>query len=215
MLKFQLPLLGVLAFLIGTITPATAQTKLTLLNGSSFNVSVIDDSDISIRYSKLNEKGKVQYGEMHKFRLFSITPENGSEEILYNPDVEAGDFTIDEMRSYMRGEVAAQQHKPIWPFLQGAALGAASYYALGDSYLLLGVPLAATVSASFTGPIFVKRKKDPQSPFNDKPYSMGYKRVAKQKKVMAVLKGTLAGIASGFVTAKVVSAIAPSPAPVK
>lgn len=211
MLKIQLALLGFTFLFTSIPNPTFSQTKFTMLNGGSFEGQILAMQDHSIMFSTVTDKGKVKQSEMSRYQVFSVTSANGAEEILYDPDVEGGDFSIGDMRKFMAGERAAQQRKNLAPFLTGAVIGAASYYSMGENLFLTTIPLFTTVSASMTGVIFKKHKHDPQSPFASEAYTMGYKRVAKSKKVLAVLKGTIAGLATGFITNRVAGALRPAP----
>jgi len=132
-------------------------------------------------------------------RIFSIKNDSG-EVIMYVYDSVIGnEFTIDEMRYFMRGEQDAQKgFKANGSFYGNMALSAAA--GVTGSFLSPVVPF---VFAALVGIPKIKIKHSTVSDLNflkHDAYLMGYERVARKKRKLRSLFGGGIGLAVGLGT---------------
>lgn len=145
------------------------------------------------------KRGKTRELAIHKSEVFSVLFETG-EWVLYSPDELLGDdLSVDEMRVYLAGEQDASDLYNSKPTaLVGFIFGAgAAVLASGGLFLTILPPLAYT-GAQFLPVIRIREHtiRKPEHRFNDL-YADGYGRVARSRKFLAGLKGSVIGTVAG------------------
>jgi len=197
-----------------------------LLNGRVYRGTITSTTDNFLRYKEVDRKGNEFSSEMDFYRVFSYT-QNGEEHVLYEQDEFKDNFlTIAEARNATLGSYDARKtFKPRFVFWSSLALGYT--VALFDTYLpqsviddpkyigdqtsaglfkkgptLIPFIVPVVLSASWSFPSFkIKEKQMIQTHLlNDESYYRGYHRVAKQKRIMGALRGSLIGIGAGLIT---------------
>jgi hypothetical protein len=206
---------------------ANAQSELDsilLLNGKVYKGTVVGlehmRTDSVLTYK--DEKGEVEHFET--YRIFSYT-QKGVNSIIYQKNEVKGNFLDEKQaREVTYGSFDARQtFKPHVPFWSGFALGLSA--SLSDTYLTkkeasspnlvapltpgffkrspswfpFAVPVVVPIIWSF--PSFkLKEKKVVHKEFYlNENYYRGYHRIARQKRMLSSLIGSLSGIASGLV----------------
>ncbi|MEO9533710.1 MAG: hypothetical protein ABJG68_01835 [Crocinitomicaceae bacterium] len=203
------------------------QDSILMLNGKVFygEFSKLDevenDSVLLFNHDGKNESFSIQ-------RVFSYT-QNGTENILYRKDEFKGDFlSIEETKAVTFGSYDARQtFKPHVPFWTSYALGLGA--SLFDTYLtkkdtmgavstdltpgffqkrpsLFPFLVPAVVTVSWSLPSFKLKDKNiiHKEYFKNENFYRGYHRIAKQKRMLGALLGSLSGIATGFLIYAVV-----------
>jgi hypothetical protein len=199
--------------------------SLILLNGRVYRGEIKTISTDFISLESLDKKGNPITSIFEPYRVFSYT-QTGIEKIMYEQDDFKDNFlTVNEARNATLGSYDARQtFKPRTVFISSFVLGLGA--SLFDTYLpesavldpdYIGeqtsggmfkkgptifpfiVPVVLTVSWSF--PSFkVKSNQILQEELkNNEDYYRGYHRVAKQKRVLAALKGSVLGIGTGMI----------------
>ena len=190
--------LGLLVLLIIVMNEAsvfcqTRNDSILLINGDLIIGSI---TEIAKDYLTIDEAGKkFKKKFVEKDRIFSYSNASG-EHILYVYDTTMGnDFTIPEMRYFIRGEQDAKNGFKAKPaFYTGIVIGAA-----GGLTGTLFYPLPAFVFAAFVGLPKVKiRKNSVRNPddLNHIPYLMGYERMSRRnRKIQSLLGGGIGTVA--------------------
>jgi hypothetical protein len=142
--------------------------------------------------------------QINPYKAFSIRKAAGDEQIVFVPDPsDPMDFTIDQMRMFIKGEQDADRY-----YKNNVNKAAAFAVGVGSSLLTIyGVvipPLYATAIGSFTPRMNVRNGHD--SPFRDDPvYCEGYQRKMRDRKIRNALVSGLVGFASGFITLTIIN----------
>lgn len=176
------------------------QDKLLLQNGIELDCKIEQMDDSLITITQVNKKGQPETDFVDSFRAFSVM-RNGQETVIYQQDTTIGNyFTVDEMRTFISGEQYGINNYNRWPaFAVGVIVGGIGGYAVADSPLLVvTTPVAITVGSTFFGSRVPRKAKSTVPGFKDEVFTMGYKRVAKSKKLVSVLTGSAVGTALGF-----------------
>ncbi|WP_027419499.1 hypothetical protein [Crocinitomix catalasitica] len=199
-----------------------------LLNGRVYNGHVQSSENGLLTYEYPNKKGEVLLGFLDEYRVFSYTTQ-GKTSVLYKQNESMNNFltTTEALNATLGSYDARQTFKPRVTFWSSLVIGcAASIY---DTYLpesvlnnpkftyteagfftkkpsLLPILVPLVLSAGWAIPSFkVKEKQILQTHLkNDESYYRGYHRVAKQKRILAALKGGLIGVGVGMLTYYVV-----------
>lgn len=202
-------LLLLLLFLCSFIIKAQNTTKevfkdtVLLLNGNTIITKVIDTTKgVTVM---INPKKPDKRLMIDNERIFSIKNDT-SETIMYVYDSLIGnEFTVDEMRYFMRGEQDAEAgFKARGAFYGNMALSAGA--GVTGSFLS---PIVPFVFAALVGIPKVKIKHSTVRDLNDLkhgPYLMGYERVARKKRKLRSLFGGGIGLAVGLGTYGVLKA---------
>lgn len=168
-----------------------------LLNGNTIITNIIDTANASVSFK--NPKHPAKNIVIENERIFSIRNSNG-ENIIYSYDTILGnEFTIDEMRYFIKGEQDAQKgFKARGAFWGNLFIGAGA--GVTGFFFSPAVPFAFTALA---GVPKVKIKKntvsDPEY-LNHPEYLMGYQRVAdKKRKIKSLVSGGI-GLGIGLGT---------------
>jgi hypothetical protein len=170
---------------------------LVMLNGDVVVCTVLDTTNgmTSIKNPKNPRKNIL----IENDRIFSINNQNG-ESVLYTYDTLIGnEFTIDEMRYFMRGEQDADKNfKANGCLAIGAAVGVLSGFT-GSFFCpippfaftaLSGLPKVKIKLSTVSNPDYLKHDT----------YLMGYERVARKKRKLKSLIGGGLGLIVGFGT---------------
>lgn len=202
------------------------QDSLILLNGKVIR-GEIKGADVDfINLKELDKKGRVYDTKIEKYRVFSYT-QGGMETVVYQQNDEFNNFlSVKEAKHVSLGSYDARQNfKPHFVFWSSFALGLTA--SIWDTYLLqksidneayIGphtsggffkskpslFPVLAPVilSVGWSFPSFKVKEKDmiQKHLLNDVDYYRGFHRIAKQKRMLGALKGSVLGIAAGMVT---------------
>jgi hypothetical protein len=168
-----------------------------LLNGNTIITTVIDTSKgVTVMVNPQKPEKRLM---IDNDRIFSIKNDSG-EVVLYVYDSLIGnEFTLDEMRYFMRGEQDAQKgFKAKGSFYGNMALSAAA--GVTGSFLSPVVPF---VFAALVGIPKIKIKHSTVSDLTflkQDSYIMGYERVARKKRKLRSLFGGGIGLAVGLGT---------------
>lgn len=220
--------IGILIFLLTSLS-LNAQTELDsiiLLNGRVYRGTITGASGDLLTYKEIDRKGNEITGVMEYYRVFSYT-QNGMEKVVYEQDEYKDNFlAVEEARNATLGSYDARQtFKPRFVFWSSFALGYGT--SLFDTYLLqktinhpdyfgsqttkgffksdptfmpILAPLVLSVGWSFPSFKIKEKQMIQMHLLNDESYYRGYHRIAKQKRILGALRGSLLGIGAGLVT---------------
>jgi len=177
-----------------TITLAHAQDEIWLLSGEKLKVSELEFSDDNLLVRYKNEKGKTKLVSTKD--LFSATPAGDKEYIFYTPTAE---MSLENMKEYMTGEVAASSYKSAGAFISALGIGFASPFLVGKYAPI--IPLAFSIGIGQVNPKPTKLSIDGKSEY----YIKGYSHVAKRKRLVRSFVGGGIGLIGGFTTAYFIS----------
>lgn len=182
------------------------QDKILLQNGSVIECDIEQLDDSVIHFGRTTKKGKQIISNIETYRAFSVV-QAGKESIMYVQDSMIGNLlTIPEMRLFINGEQDAMaNYARGTDLLVGAGVGLLGGYMLTGNYLAIAVPLVTSIAST---PVRINiARTSPASPelHNDANYALGYRRVAKSKRLFRVLYSGLVGSAVGFSLGYIVS----------
>jgi hypothetical protein len=221
-------ILGILIFLLAgfSVYGQSEQDSIILLNGRVYRGTIIGSSDNVLTYKEIDRKGNEFTGVMEYYRLFSFT-QNGVEKVIYEQEELKDNFLkVEEARNATLGSYDARKtFKPRFAFWSSFALGYG--VSLYDTYLLqktinhpdyfgsqttkgffksdptfmpILAPLVLSVGWSFPSFKIKEKQMIQMHLLNDESYYRGYHRIAKQKRILGALRGSLIGIGAGLVT---------------
>ena len=212
----------IIAFVSFTGFSQITQDSVLMLNGKVFHGEFVELNEVendSVLQFKLTN-GKTE--NFSTQRIFSYTSK-GDNNILYRKDEFKGDFlSIEETKAVTFGSFDARKtFKPHVPFWSGYALGLGA--TVFDTYLTkkdtIGavsqdlqpgffqkkpslfpflVPAVVTVSWSFPSFKLKQRNIIHKEYFRNENFYRGYHRIAKQKRMLSSLLGSISGIATGL-----------------
>jgi hypothetical protein len=197
------------------------------LNGKVYRGTIIGMSDGFLKFKEIDKKGNTFTSQIEDYRIFSYT-QKGQENVVYQMDEFKSNFlTVEEAKNVTLGSYDARKtFKPRFVFWSSFAISYAA--SIFDTYLpqhvidnpdylggqtspglfkanatmipFLVVPPVLTIGWAF--PSFrIKEKQMIQLYLvNNESYYHGFHRIAKQKRILAALKGSLIGIGSGLIT---------------
>lgn len=200
-----------------------------LLNGKSYVGEITGmgfvKSDSVLNFKYTNKKGRTIFQEFETRRIFSYT-QNGLSRVVYVPNEFEGDFlTVQETKDVTIGSYDARHtfkpHVPFWTSF-GIGLGAS----LWDTYLTKKeatdsslvapkepgffkgdpsifpfiTPVVLSVAWSFPSFKLKQKKMLHKHYVGNENYYRGYHRIAKQRRMLGALFGSLSGIAVGMVS---------------
>jgi len=178
---------------------AFAQTKLSLLDGTQYNVKEYtffndNGSSMEIKLEKKNGKIKTKFVDINDIWAVGDT-------IMYVPTQE-GEFSVDDMRDVVLGKQSAKtEYNAWWACASGFAVGAGSmlyfYGYMRRPMIGLAVPIAYATGISFTRPTtkgIIKRHPEYQ---NNEYFVYGYKNKANKKIFTNTIIGTISGLIVG------------------
>lgn len=194
-----------------------------LLNGKVFNGAITGFAEVKndsvVQYK--DENGKT--GEVANYRIFSYL-KDGSNKVVYRRDEFSGNYlSIAETKAVTYGSYDARQtFKPHVALWTGFALGLGAsltdtylskkeaanantvepltpgFFKRSPSWFPFIVPPVVTVSWAFPTFKLKKKKIIHREYHNDENFYRGYHRIAKQKRMLSGLCGSLAGVAVGM-----------------
>jgi len=168
-----------------------------LLNGAVVITTVIDTTNGTTIFK--NPKNLKKTLSIENDRIFSISNKKG-EFLIYEYDTIVGnEFTIDEMRYFIRGEQDAQKNFKARGALWGNILIGAGAGVTGS----LLSPIAPFTFSALVGLPKIKIKKKGVSDLEllkQDAYLMGYERVARKKRKIRSLIGGVTGLGVGIGT---------------
>ena len=177
-----------------------AQDKFLLLDGKTRtgNYKEIKDNIIFYDITK-HDKTKTKY--FSTLDVFSIIRSNGDEMLLYKRDTTKGFYlSVEEMRRYIGGASLAQDHyKSPYAAPFGIVAGSAGIYTavygfnISPAYAL-AVPVGYVIVASVLYPHAKAKKYYPRDRLDDYLYKAGFNDIARKKKAMSAIKGSLIGM---------------------
>lgn len=222
-----LALISILTFCLTSIGQNKKDSVL-LLNGKVFTGDITGTSltkgDSVLNYTWINKKGQSKNEKVEMKRIFSYTDE-GLSRTVYLPNEFLGDYlSVGETHDVTIGSYDARKkfksHVPFWTSF-AIGLGASLF----DTYLTkkaatdtnlvapkepgffksppsifpVLVPLVLSVSWSFPSFKVKKKKMIHLNYHGNENYYRGYHRIAKQKRMLGGLLGSLSGISLGMV----------------
>lgn len=175
--------------------------KIFLMTGKTLEGKVSSQDSLYVYYTFTKKSGKEKEHKIDLERVFSIIDAQGNEQLVYAMDTLIGNyFSVEEMRSYIEGEIDASKYsKSNWTYLVGAPVTAAAGYFLSGTILVFAVPFTYTVVSAIPkvkvkGPKGAKPAKS-----GDPAYVLGYERAARSKRLFKSLGTGLVGTAVGFI----------------
>lgn len=215
--------------LTSTVFGQAQPDSILLLNGKSFIGEItgfgFSKADSVLNFKYANKKGKTIFQEIETRRIFSYT-EDGVSRTLYIPNEFQGDYlTVKETRDVTIGSYDARHtfkpHVAFWTSF-GIGLGAS----LWDTYLTKKeatdsslvapkepgffkgdpsifpfiTPVVLSVAWSFPSFKLKQKKMLHKNYFGNENYYRGYQRIAKQRRMLGALFGSLSGLAVGMVS---------------
>ncbi len=173
------------------------EANILLLNGEEFKAPVIDTSFFGIKIlaqKRKKQKEVIIEGD----RLFSIKFRNTPEKLYYKQDsLFANYYTVEETRFFIRGEQDARKYKCHFATASSFVIGASSIVVL-PSIFSLAPPFAYSASTLVSKVRIRHSTVSNLNYLNYDTYILGYERVARKKRLIQSLKGSLAGLAVGF-----------------
>lgn len=193
-------------FLAPLFSSFAQQDTLWLINGKKITLKEYKfiESETSIAYTTLKGKTKIIESE----QIFSITNKAGQEKIYFKIDPQDPDIqSIEQMKSFVQGEYDARiQYKAPLATIGGFVVGVGSGILLAPNPIYSPIiPAAYSAVIGSTNPSVDKIKAKNPKYKDDEYYLLGYKDVAKQKRVANTLKGSIAGLLVGIVTAIIIT----------
>jgi hypothetical protein len=174
-----------------------AQDTITLLNGKTLIVKSTELSGFSLNYRTLKPKSKLKRIDVDN--VFSIRHPDGTEFIVYQPDtLDEEDYTISEMRMYIKGEQDALKYyrnhlNKVGAFVFGMGSAYFSFYGI------VGPAIYASLIGSAVPKIDSTKVSDPAL-LQINEYKTGYERKARDRKTVNSILYGLAGFAAGIAT---------------
>lgn len=172
-----------------------------LMTGKVLEGSVTSVDTVYVYYDYEKKNGKVLHRKLDLERVFSVTDEQGEEEIIYQMDTAVGNyFTEKEMRYYIMGEQDAMEgYRANWTVWVGVPTSAAVGYAVSSTIVVFAVPFVYLVAASL--PKYKIREGSVSDPelLREPAYILGYERTARSKRLFKSLSSAVVGTAIGFV----------------
>ncbi len=214
----------ILLFLCAYFTSfnSTAQDKILLLNGKSFEGKFLGSSAELVNFDFIKKSGKTKSFSFENNRVYSYTKQGEEESVLYRKDTSIYLFYSQyEMRMFIYGEKDAyERFKVIKPWATGFALGLgvsmydtylSGNYVCSDKHEVSGgffkrQPSLAQFIIPFVVPIFTgaikpkmkaRHASDPTFLANEQ-YIEGFKKIRRFKRVKSSLFGTVCGVAVGM-----------------
>ncbi len=195
-----------------------AQDKVLMTNGKVLRGKIKTEQEDLFTFDYYKKHGKVKSIELSKYRVFSVTNAEGTEKIHYQPDSTMGYvYSVNEMRMYIYGQRDAfNAYQPLPMFILSYTVGLGSvifdtyqftadpntpagFFQRTPSMFPITVPLAFTIGAGLFAPKIRKEYASDISFMASEHYIMGFKKIAKYKRLKNAFFGSALGVISGFV----------------
>ena len=188
------------ALIFSTTSAQKASEKILLMTGKFIDGKVLSEDSAYVHYSFEKKSGKVKESKLDLERIFSITDSSGEEKVYYAVDTFMGNyFSVEEMRSYIEGEVDASNYNSgNWTYAVGVPLTAGAGYLLSSTILAFPLPFIYTIVSTIPKHKMRTHKSIHSSKKDDPAYILGYERTARTKRLFKSLFAGLVGTASGF-----------------
>ena len=188
-------------------TPLFAQEtqqggNLLLINGKIIPFKLIESNGYDLVYRTPDPKNKLK--KIDPERVFSIKYMDGSERVIFQRDtLDPLEFTVDEMRLFIKGEQDADRlyHNNLNKVGAFAAGVVSSYFGF---YGVIGPPLYASFFGAFT-PKVEKIKGIDTELIKIPEYREGFEKKARDRKIRNMLISGFIGFAAGAITISVVA----------
>ncbi len=179
---------------------AQINQSILMLGGQEIIGVPLDQSPEEIVLKTTKKNGKVKILLIDISRVFSVT-QNGQEEVWYNPDSSETDYSIKEMRYYIKGQQDGRnEHKTTLPVITSFLVSGALAALTGSQELAVVVlsPIPGTLIGSLTkGNMPSNEKANGGEPMSQAAYIAGYKQSARMKKIFHSILGSVAGTVAG------------------
>jgi hypothetical protein len=176
------------------------QNYIHLMNGQIIeSPRLLGQSTLEIRYLEKKKDRLIERAEPTE-SVFSVVDSLKREKIWYFQDTLFGnDFTVDQMRFYIKGEQDARAgYKPLWPMVGGFLGSAGLVIGLDLEMMAIPIPLAYAGIMAFPRVHVTKGSLTDPLLEGDDYYAYGYGRAGKGKRVVKCLWSSLAGVAVGL-----------------
>lgn len=178
------------------------QNTLWLNNGKKITIVEykINNNDLIV-YKNLKNKSKA----VSVLDVYSITENNGAEHIIYVPDTSyEGAFNILEMKNFVQGQYDADlKFKSPLTTIGGIAVAGVSSVVINPVYVfLVSGAYCSTIGLSKTSK---KKLAIPEEYAKNEHYILGFKRVARHKRIKNSIVGSTIGLAVGLGTFAIIS----------
>ncbi|CAN5544155.1 hypothetical protein BH11BAC2_BH11BAC2_08810 [soil metagenome] len=178
--------------------PGKSQNKILLINGKVIEAETYSIGDLFVTYKKAGDSRSTPRA-VDRYDVFSVIRRDSTEEIVYTPD--SLDFTLEEARSYIKGEqIALAYYRRPSTSISSAILGAGSSIL---SFYALPVPFLYGVILSRFNPKpskFQLPENMDRAIVNDEPFKLGYQKAARNLKIQKSLKWGYIGLGVGLTT---------------
>lgn len=192
------PLRLILAFAASVClcAPVFAQHKMLLLNGREVTMKEYFSAVDEIHYT-LAGPGRTKKRSVDRYDVFSITSENGKEDILYTP-IDSLDFTVEEARQFIAGEQAGRKYH----LKKGINEAVAALVGIGSGFLgfySLPVPMIYSVVVGRFNPTKMRVPDGTDIAIRDtEPYRMGYEKGVRNLRIQRAMKWGYIGLGAGL-----------------
>jgi hypothetical protein len=192
-----------LLLLLMVISPAIlAQDTLIYINGKKEVAKNVRLADTQIHYSPAQKPQHLK--KVETYNIFAIRYGNGSETVMYSQDTLTDDFSIEQMRMFVKGQQdAIQYYNPTAVSVSSAIIGVGSGLFL--QFFALAPP---AVFATIVGASSPKMERQPvdRDLLNSEEYRMGYETKARNIKIKRALIYGIGGALVGYAGFRVIEA---------
>lgn len=186
---------AILVFLISAICAPLShgQGTIQMLNGKQKRYMTYQVQDEYVLFQP-ESKPDSWKKRLDRFNVFSITPDNGAEIVVYDPDTTDGlEPNVEEARQFIAGEkLALSEYRKPMNVISGIGVGIGSSFAQ-----FYGIPGPAVYSA-ILGRVSPKLPKSHRGIDHSEPFIAGYQKQARTMKINKSLLGGGIGFAVGF-----------------
>ncbi len=180
----------------------SAQDTLVLMNGKRINGNVLEIQEKAIKY-RIGSNPKSPIHSIKPYRVFAINKNDGTEKVIFAPDtLDQSDYTIPQLRTFIKGERAAQTgyNNTLNKALAFVAGAGASYFSIYG----LVVPALYSSIVGASSPDINKQKNVDPALANVPEYQDGYLTITRQKKIRNSFVAGMIGFAVGFTTQAII-----------
>ncbi len=178
-----------------------SQDKIITMSGDVIQGKVVDDTQIVIKYTIKNKRGKIKEREIHKSDVFSVTKEGEEEHVYYMMDELLGDnFSVENTRIFITGEMDGDKYNTKRIEAIGYVLGAAGgYFSKANIIVVLATPTLYTIYQYIP---YIKVKENTMTDVKykgDKNYLRGYEITARENRLRKAFRSSVIGTVVGVV----------------